>query len=98
MGIAGMILGILAIILSVSPLSGLVIPLVGLVLSTLMVAVGLPLSIAGFRSARRYVTGAGTVFAIAGLTTNVIAAAMLLFWALFFALLFSGNFKFGPGY
>lgn len=99
MGIAGTVLGVLAIICSVPPVSGLVlIPLVGWLIAALMVAVGLPLSSAGFRNARRYTTRAGMVFAVAGLTTNIIAAALLLFWALFYGLIFSRNFNLGPGY
>ena len=70
MGIAGMILGILAIILVWVPLAGIVaIPLV---------AVGLPLSLAGFRNARRNNDGGG--MAIAGITLNIVAAAVILLW------------------
>ena len=72
MGIAGMVLGILAIITVWIPLVGIVaIPLV---------AVGLPMSLAGFRSARRNNDGAGTGMAIAGITLNLVAAAIILLW------------------
>ena len=74
MGIAGMILGILAIIFVWIPVIGLIaIP---------MVAVGLPLSIVGFRNARRLNTGAG--MAIAGMVTNIVAVAGILLWMLVF--------------
>ena len=69
MGIAGMILGILAMIF-------LWIPFVGGVIALLMVAVGLPLSGAGLRSARR--NGAGAGMAIAGIVLNVVALAIIL--------------------
>lgn len=72
MGIAGMILGILAMIFVWIPLVGIIaIP---------MVAVGLPLSVAGLIIARRNDDGAGT--AIAGMVTNVIAAAIILVWVI----------------
>ena len=72
MGIAGMILGILAIIFVWIPVIGLIaIP---------MVAVGLPLSVVGFRNARRLNTGAG--MAIAGMVTNIVAVAGILLWML----------------
>ena len=73
MGIAGMILGILAMIFVWIPLVGIIaIPLV---------AVGLPLSLAGLIIARRHDDGAG--MAIAGLVTNVLAAAIIMVWVIF---------------
>ena len=74
MGIAGMILGILAIIFVWIPVIGLI--------AVPMVAVGLPLSIVGFRNARRNNTGAG--MAIAGMVTNIVAVAGILLWTLIF--------------
>lgn len=69
MGIAGMILGILAIITAWTPPATIVaIPLV---------AVGLPLSLAGFRRARRNNGGAGASMATAGITLNLFAAAYI---------------------
>ena len=73
MGIAGMILGILAMIFVWIPVVGIIaIPLV---------AVGLPLSLAGLIIARRNDDGAG--MAIAGLVTNVLAAAIIMVWVIF---------------
>ena len=69
MGIAGMILGILAMIF-------LWIPLVGAVIALLTVVIGLPLSGAGLRSARR--NGAGAGMAIAGIVLNVVALVIIL--------------------
>ena len=69
MGIAGMILGILAMIF-------LWIPLVGGAIALIAVAFGLPLSGAGLRSARRNGTGSG--MAIAGIVLNVVALAIIL--------------------
>ena len=72
MGIAGMILGILALILVwMPPASIFALPLV---------AVGLPLSLAGFRRARRNNGGAGASMATAGITLNLFAAAYIA-WA-----------------
>jgi hypothetical protein len=73
MNIAGMVLGIIAVIL-------VWIPFVGLI-SIPMVLVGLPLSFFGFRGSRR--RGAGVGIAIAGLTTNLIALAVIILWILF---------------
>ena len=75
MGIAGMVLGILAVIFVWVPVYGLI--------SIPMVAVGLPLSIVGFRNARR--EGAGAGIAIAGMVTNIVAAMIILLWFLLFA-------------
>ena len=86
MGIAGMILGILAIIFVWIPFIGLIaIP---------MVAIGLPLSIIGFRNARRQDTGAG--MAIAGMVTNIVAMAVILLWMLIFGAVFLGTATTGP--
>ena len=73
MGTAGMLLGILSIILAALPFIGLIaIP---------MIAVGLPLSIAGYRNARRHNTGAGT--ARAGMATNTVAILIMAFHLVF---------------
>ena len=83
MGVAGMILGTLAIILVWIPLIGLIaIP---------MIAVGLPLSIAGYRNARRHNTGVGT--ARAGIATNTVA---ILIGALVIVALVVSPPQFGP--
>ena len=75
MGIAGMILGILAMIVVWIPVIGIVaIP---------MVTAGLPLSLVGLRRARRDNEGAG--MAIAGITLNIVAAAVILLWLVAFS-------------
>ena len=75
MGIAGMILGILAMIVVWIPVIGIVaIP---------MVAAGLPLSLVGLRRARRDNEGAG--MAVAGITLNIVAAAVILLWLVAFS-------------
>lgn len=81
MGIAGMILGILAIVFVWIPFIGLI--------AVPMVAVGLPLSIAGFRNARRHDTGSG--MAIAGMVTNIVAMAVILLWVLLFGVVIFGG-------
>ena len=63
-----MILGILAMVF-------LWIPFVGAFIALIMVAVGLPLSIVGFRSARREGQGAG--MSIAGMVLNIVALAII---------------------
>ena len=68
MGIAGMVLGILATVFVWLPILGLIaIPIA---------VVGLPLSIAGLIKGRRRNTGTGT--AIAGVLTNTFAMAVAL--------------------
>ena len=71
MDIAGMALGILAIVFVWTPIGGasgwITVPLV---------VVGLPLSIAAYQKARRNATRIG--IAIAGMVTNIVAAAMFL--------------------
>ena len=84
MGIAGMVLGILAIVFVWIPWTGLI--------AVPLAAVGLPLSIAGFRNARRENTGAG--MAIAGMVTNIVAAVIILLWFLPFAALFASLFAY----
>ena len=71
MGTAGMILGIAAIVITVIP----IIPLDAMI-AGLMALAGLPLSIVGFRNARRRNTGVQQ--AIAGIVTNLIALALLI--------------------
>ena len=77
MDIAGMALGILAIVSVWTPLG----EIPGWITVPLVV-VGLPLSVAAYQNARRNATRIG--IAIAGMATNLVAAAMLLgrylFW------------------
>ena len=73
MNIAGMVLGIIAVVL-------VWIPFVGII-SIPMVLVGLPLSFFGLRTSRKSRQGVG--IAIAGLTTNLIALAVIILWILF---------------
>ena len=51
------------------------IPIAEWIIALIMVAVGLPLSIVGFRAARRAETGAG--MAIAGIVLNVVALGII---------------------
>ena len=69
MGIAGMTLGILAVILVWIPPA--------IIVAIPLAAVGLPLSLAGFRRARRNNGGAGASMATAGITLNLFAAAYI---------------------
>ena len=68
MGIAGMVLGILAMVF-------LWIPFVGWIIALIMVAVGLPLSVVGFRKARREGEGAG--MSITGMVLNIVAIGII---------------------
>ena len=71
MDIAGMVLGILAIVFVWAPLGG-----APEWITVLLAVVGLPLSIAAYQNARRNATRIG--IAIAGMVTNIVAAAMFL--------------------
>ena len=71
MDIAGMVLGILAIVFVWTPFGG-----APEWISAPLVVVGLPLSIVAYQNARRQATRSG--IAIAGMVTNIVAAAMLL--------------------
>ena len=71
MDIAGMVLGILAIVFVWTPFGG-----APEWASAPLVVVGLPLSMVSFQNARRNNTRSG--IAIAGMVTNIVAAAMLL--------------------
>ena len=91
MGAAGMVLGILAIVFIVMPFAPL-----DEIIAGLMAVAGLPLSIIGYRDARRRNAEAG--LAIAGIVTNLIAVAMLIGWLLLAAaLLISGGPVLGIG-
>lgn len=67
MGIAGMVLGIVAIVFGVVP--------GGWVLSLFLVPVGLPLSCVGFYRNRK--AGQGSGMSIAGMATNIVALALI---------------------
>lgn len=69
MGIAGMILGIIAVVFAF-------IPLVGVFIAWPCVAVGLPLSGVGFYRNRK--AGQGTGMAIAGIATNAVGFVLVL--------------------
>ncbi|MCY3802255.1 MAG: hypothetical protein OXG46_11845 [Chloroflexi bacterium] len=75
MGIAGMILGILAIIF-------VWIPIVGVIAWPLII-IGLPLSAIGFAQNRK--RGEGSGMAIAGIVMNIIALVIAILWTVFFA-------------
>ena len=75
MGIAGMVLGILAVIFAV-------IPIFGWIISIPCLMVGLPLSIIGFTQNRK--RGRGYGMAIAGIITNIVAIAVVVLWVVLF--------------
>ena len=75
MGIAGMILGILAVVFAV-------IPIIGWIISIPCLMVGLPLSIIGFSQNRK--RGRGYGMAIAGIITNIVAIAVVILWIFLF--------------
>lgn len=75
MGIAGMILGILAVVFAV-------IPIIGWIISIPCLLVGLPLSIIGFFQNRK--RGRGYGMAIAGIVTNIVAIVVVILWIFLF--------------
>ena len=76
MGIAGMILGIIAVVFGF-------IPVFGAFIAWPCLAVGLPLSAVGFYRNRK--AGQGTGMSIAGLATNIVAFVIIILWTLVFA-------------
>ena len=75
MGIAGMILGILAVVFAIIPIFGWIIAIPCLLL-------GLPLSIIGLIQNRRRDQGYG--MAIAGIVTNCLAVVVIILWTFLF--------------
>ena len=71
MGIAGMILGIIALVFGF-------IPVFGAFVCFPCIAVGLPLSGVGFYRNRK--AGQGTGMAIAGMATNIVALVIVIIW------------------
>jgi len=71
MGIAGMILGIIAILFGF-------IPVFGAFVAFPCIAVGLPLSGVGFYLNKKNNQGSG--MSIAGLVTNIVALVFVIFW------------------
>ena len=88
MGIAGMILGILAVVFAI-------IPIFGWIISIPCVLVGLPLSIIGLIQNRR--RGQGYGMAIAGIVTNSLAVIVVILWIFLFVASTEVTDE-GPGY